>query len=117
MRPLPGRHHGMNFGVPATLAATVSPSRLLYFFNKTDCPRFRCSTPKSAVLRSLSVIDLGSCAYQLLSGVFMKKNVLAVSIAAMIGGLGFAGLASAGNVVSNAGKELVACLTPRVCRK
>ena len=33
----------------------------------------------------------------------MKKNVLAVSIAAMIGGLGFAGLASAGNVVSNAG--------------
>lgn len=32
----------------------------------------------------------------------MKKNVLAVSIAAMIGGLGFAGVASAGNVISNA---------------
>lgn len=29
----------------------------------------------------------------------MKKNVLAVSIAAMIGGLGFAGVASAATVV------------------
>lgn len=38
----------------------------------------------------------------------MKKNVLAVSIAAMIGGLGFAGLASAGNVVSNAAAVAVA---------
>lgn len=32
----------------------------------------------------------------------MKKNVLAVSIAAMIGGLGFAGVASAGSAFSNA---------------
>lgn len=32
----------------------------------------------------------------------MKKNVLAVSIAAMIGGLGFAGVASAAAVISNA---------------
>ena len=32
----------------------------------------------------------------------MKKNVLAVSIAAMIGGLGFAGLAAAGNVIPSA---------------
>lgn len=39
----------------------------------------------------------------------MKKNVLAVSIAAMIGGLGFAGVASAGNVISNAG---LAGITP-----
>ena len=31
----------------------------------------------------------------------MKKNVLAVSIAAMIGGLGFAGVASAGSAFSN----------------
>ncbi|WP_312791351.1 cell surface protein [Diaphorobacter nitroreducens] len=38
----------------------------------------------------------------------MKKNVLAVSIAAMIGGLGFAGVASAGNVISNAGAVAVA---------
>jgi len=33
----------------------------------------------------------------------MKKNVLAVSIAAMIGGLGFAGLASAGSAFTNVG--------------
>ncbi|HCL86958.1 MAG TPA: cell surface protein [Comamonadaceae bacterium] len=33
----------------------------------------------------------------------MKKNLLAVSIAAMIGGLGFAGAASAGDVVANTG--------------
>ncbi len=38
----------------------------------------------------------------------MKKNVLAVSIAAMIGGLGFAGVASAGNVISNAAAAAVA---------
>ena len=41
-------------------------ARLLYFFNKTGCPGVWCTTLKSAVLRSFSVIDLGSCAYQLL---------------------------------------------------
>src|SRR5690606_21106346 len=54
-----------------------------------------------AVLRFRSVIDLGSCAYQFFTGVFMKKNVLALSIAAMIGGVGFMGAASAGNVIDN----------------
>lgn len=42
----------------------------------------------------------------------MKKNVLAVSIAAMIGGLGLAGVASAGTVISNGATATTLAVTP-----
>lgn len=42
----------------------------------------------------------------------MKKNVLALSIAAMVGGLGFAGAASA-NVIVGDGGDLAAALAAK----
>lgn len=81
-------------------------AREVLFFFKTRLERLRKAVWElNRLCYDSLAINRGGCNYLifLLEIVLMKKNVLALSIAAMVGGLGFAGAASAALSVNESG--------------